>query len=123
MKKYINLIIIASLLIFVLLKHVIPFLKENTRCKIYDEFLLKSFDGYVFQKFIDYNEHSYKTIIIKNFDNSKIEKILLTFDMSNLYNKINVNDTIYKELHNDSVFIIRGKQKKLLSKVDFGCIR
>jgi hypothetical protein len=98
-------------------------MKKNVRCDAYDEFLQMSLNGVVIQKYIDYKQHSYKTILVKNFENQTVEKILLDFDLSELYNNINVTDTIYKEVHNDSVFRGRNGQKILISKVDFGCSR
>ena len=113
----------VSLVIIIFLIRVVPLLKKNVRCDAYDEFLQMSFNGVVYEKFIDYEQHSYKTVIFRNFEKPTSAKILLDLDLSELYNNINVTDTIYKEVNNDSVFKIRNMQKFLISKVDFGCNR
>ena len=116
-------IMMVSLVIIIFLIRVVPLLKKNVRCDAYDEFLQMSFNGVVYEKFIDYEQHSYKTVIFRNFEKPTSAKILLDLDLSELYNNINVTDTIYKEVNNDSVFKIRNMQKFLISKVDFGCNR
>lgn len=116
-------IIMFCVVLTLFLIRVIPDISKNDRCDAYDEFLLRSVNGVVFQKYIDSTQHSYKTIIIKNFEFGKIEKIIIDFYISELYNQINVNDTIYKEVHSDSVFKTNKGQKFLISKVDFGCNR
>ena len=110
-------------MIVALLRNFISFLKKNSRCEVYDEFLLKSFDGYVFNKYIDHNEHEYKTVIIKNHLSTKNDTLLFTFDTTNLFERININDTLRKEMYNDSIFIIRSNEKVFLDKMDFGCSR
>lgn len=116
-------IIMVSLVIIIFLIRVIPEFKKNDRCDAYDEFLLMSFNGVVYQKYIDYKQHSYKTVLIRNFENGKIEKIVIDSYISGLYNDIYITDTIYKEVHKDSIFKIRNGQKFLITKVDFGCNR
>jgi hypothetical protein len=123
MKKYIQVLIPIGLFLIFLIKVIIPQFSINTECVKYDEFLLMSFNGVILQKYIDSTQHSYKTIVIKNFGNTKPQELLLDFDRTNTYNMLKIHDTIYKEIHNDSLFIVRNNQKRLLSKIDFGCAR
>ncbi len=51
------------------------------------------------------------------------EKLILVYEMSGLYDKITIKDSVYKDMNNDSLFIIKNGQKQLLSKIDFGCTR
>ncbi len=122
MKKYYKLIIPAILLILFLIK-VLPLMNVNSRCVTYDNFLNKYYNGVVVKKYIDSSEHSYKTVEIKNFGNSEVDKLILDFDTTALYRRLNLNDSIYKQTGNDSMFLILSGRKIFISRVDFGCRR
>lgn len=122
MSKYLKIIVVCGVII-IFLTRVIPLLRKNVRCDAYDQFLSISLNGVVNQKYIDYSQHSYKTIIYKNFEDSAFKKVLFDFDLSGLYDYINVTDTIYKEAHNDSIFKLTNGKRVLISKADFGCER
>lgn len=116
-------IFMALAVLTVFLIRVIPDIKKLGSCEHYDQFLLVSYDGVVLRKYIDADEHSYKTIVVKNLSDGSVEKIIIDSYIPDLYNGINVNDTIYKEVQNDSVFKIIDGRRRLLLKADFGCVR
>ncbi|HMJ47486.1 MAG TPA: hypothetical protein VK498_09160 [Ferruginibacter sp.] len=122
MKKYFPAFIVCAVTTIFLIK-VIPGITKNDRCDAYDEFLLWSFNGVVVQKYIDTEQHSYKTVVIRDLENGIFNKVIIDSYISNLYNEINLNDTLYKKVQNDSVFKITNRNKVLISKVDFGCNR
>ena len=122
MLKYFRILVIIVLFVTFLIK-IIPVMSINSRCVDYDNFLKISLNGVVIKKYIDSTQHSYHTIEIKNFENLKIERIILDLDTSDLFTNINVNDMVYKVINSDSVFRIKNNQKIFLSKVDFGCTR
>lgn len=122
MKKYYKLIIPAILLILFLIK-VLPLMDVNSRCVTYDDFLNEYYNGVVVKKYIDSSEHSYKTVEIKNFGNSEVDKLILDFDTTDLYDRLNLNDSIYKQTGKDSIFFILSGRKVFISRADFGCRR
>ena len=122
MSKYFKIVLACAALV-VFLFRVVPLMRKNVRCDAYNQFLLLSLNGVVDQKYIDSSQHSYKTVIIKNIKDSALEKVLLDFDLSGLYDHINVTDTIYKDIHDDNVFKSINGKKILISKADFGCQR
>ena len=74
MIKYVFQIIMACVVTTIFLIKVIPLMRKNVRCDVYDEFSQKSFNGLILEKYIDSTEHSYKTIILKQFENPSPEK-------------------------------------------------
>ena len=114
-------IIVGCIVFITFIIFVISQLKINSRCVTYKEFYSISLHGIIINKYIDSSQHSYNTLEIKDFGNSEVKKILLDFDTTNLFDKIQINDTMYKEINKDSVFVIKNKEKKLLSIVDFAC--
>ena len=121
-KKYITILMVCvTMLLF--FRDACKAVKVNSRCIHYDNFLSMSINSVVFQKYIDSSQHSYLTVITKNIETSTLDRLNLDFDTTDLYNKINISDTIYKAVGKDSVFLIKDKQKNYLSKIDFGCTR
>ncbi|MDB5199283.1 MAG: hypothetical protein JWO92_1246 [Chitinophagaceae bacterium] len=110
-----------AVLIFFIIRFVIPQLSKDSRCITHNEFLRINLNGVVLKKYIDSSEHSFPIIEIKNFNSSSIEKLNLNLDTSGIYNKINIQDTLNKEVGKDEIFLVKNKEKALLSKVDFGC--
>ena len=102
---------------------IISELRINTECVLYDDFVKLKISGIVSKKYIDSLEHNYPTLELKDFSGRASNKITLQLETSDLFNKIKISDTMFKERNTDSVFVIRSRQKELLSKVDFGCIR
>lgn len=101
---------------------IFPFIKQafQSNCNAYQDFLKDSYNGIVVKKYINREQHSYKTVEIKNLTDSKINVFLLDFDISCFYDKININDTIYKEHGNNTIYLT-NKNGKSISVLDFGC--
>ena len=102
---------------------IIPQFSINTRCVVYDDFLKLSLNGIVKSKYIDSLNHSFPTIEIKNFKSTNTEKLLLDLDTSNLYNQLNIGDTVFKSKNDDTIFRIESNKQYFISKVNFGCSR
>lgn len=122
MNKYIRIIMVCVVTVVFLIK-VVPLMRKNVRCDALDQFLAMSFKGIVNQKYIDSSQHSYKTVVLYNFEDSVSKKIFFDFDLNDSFDKINVRDTIYKDIHNDSIFKLINRQKIFISKIDYGCER
>ena len=122
MKKNLKIILYCCVFVPVLIA-LINLLGKNSRCVTYDEFLKLTLNGVVINKYIDSSQHSFETVEIKNLNDSEVNKIILDLDTTDLFDKISVYDTIFKEENKDSVFVMKGKQKYFLTKVDFGCVR
>jgi len=120
-RKVYYIILPVVLFLFFIIRFLIPELSKDSRCIIYKEFLKIGLDGVVLKKYIDSSQHSFPTVEIKNLNDFKIEILNLNLDTSGIYNKINLNDTLSKETGKDEVFVIKGKEKVLLSRIDFGC--
>ncbi len=120
-RKVYYIILPLVLALFFIIRFIIPDLSKNSRCIIYNEFLKIKLNGIVLKKYIDSSQHSFPTIEIENLKDYKIEKVNLNLDTSGIYNKISVNDTLSKETGKDEVFLIKGEEKILLAKIDFGC--
>lgn len=119
-KKYIILMYIAFFSFFLLC--ISPFIKQalESNCTAYQDFLKDSYSGIVVKKYINREQHSYKTVEIKNFSANKINVFLLDFDISGFYDKININDTIYKATGIDTVYLTNRKGK-FGYILDFNC--
>jgi hypothetical protein len=57
---------------------------------------------------------------IKDFTYNNINTLILDFDITNFYSKININDTIFKEVGKDTVSILNKKGTHIYI-LDFGC--
>ena len=95
--------------------------KNETNCKLYQEFVYLNIDGVVTNKYLDKHEHSYPTIEIKLFKNDSILKVNLVGEKSGLYSLLCKSDT-NKKLKQSNIVCrkINGKFVNLV-KVDFGC--
>jgi hypothetical protein len=78
-------------------------------------------DGVIVQKFRNPNEHSYPTLIIKNFDSDSLESLNLLGDTTNTYNALNVSDTIFKNENEDQLFLKKNGGYQPIARIDFGC--
>jgi len=122
MRKYFT-IAMVCVVITVFLIRVVPLIRKNVRCDTYDKFVLGLIDGVVEQKYIDSSQHGYKTVELRSLKDSALEKMFFDFDLTELYDSINVTDTLYKGANSDSVFRLTNGQRILISKADFGCKR
>lgn len=82
----------------------------TVRNKKFQQDILLSFNGLLIDKYIDFENHEYKTcIILENIDTLKV---LLNFDRSDLFNYLHVGDSVFK-IRSDSLIIVkRGNEKK-----------
>jgi hypothetical protein len=78
-------------------------------------------DGVVQKKYIDSSQHSFPTIEIQNLKDFKIKKLNLILDTSGFFDRINLNDTLKKEIGSSEIHVLRENTEELLLKIDFGC--
>src|SRR5690242_464814 len=96
--------IVGAILLYLLIKGTIE--SSHSACKVLDLFRNYKFNGIIINKYIDKEDHATKKVIIKNFDAAVPDTLtLLDWDKTGLYNKINKNDTIIKELGSNSVYL------------------
>lgn len=110
---------IIAVILFLIV--VIPDLFRDTNCEIFNEFISLRLNGVVVQKYIDSSQHSNEVVVIKQFDNLRLQKVIFDLDRKGSFEKIKVHDTLFKEFKNDTIFKIISNQKTFLTKVDFGC--
>lgn len=68
--------------------------------------LFLSLKGLLVDKFIDYENHEYKTCMIQ--DNIDTLTVLLNFDQSGLFNYLQVGDSVFK-IRGDSLIIVKRR--------------
>ena len=90
-------------------------------CLDYRDFKEMEINGVVVQKFRNPNEHSYPTLMIKNFDSDSIQSLNLIGDTTNTYDKLKVFDTIFKKKGEILLYLKEHNSYTLLDSVDFGC--
>ena len=117
--KHLKLGIVGAFLLYFIIKGTIE--SSHAACDVLGLFRDYKFDGLIINKYIDSAEHSTKTVVIKNF-NSPIPDtlILLDWDTTGFYYKININDTIIKDIGSNSVSLRNG-MGKFNYILDFGC--
>ena len=121
-RRIIQILLIIVFFVWFIIK-IIPQFSINTRCVVYEDFLKLSLNGIVISKYIDSSNHSFPTIEIKNFKSTNTEKLLLDLDTSNVYNRLNIGDTVFKSKNSDTIFRVESKKQYFISKVNFGCSR
>ncbi len=92
----------------------------NSQCNAFTEFLNTPYNGIVANKYVNFQNHSAQTVQIKNLKYGYTTIWILDFNVTNFYESININDTIFKEIGKDTVYIINkaGKQPYV---IDYGC--
>ncbi len=101
---------IGIALIFLLIRS-----KDSITCSKYSQMIARDITGEITSKYIDIENHSYPTIVIKKEDGTS-EKINLIFDTNNIYSRLKVSDFITKK-KDQSYFIINEKDTL---KIDYG---
>jgi hypothetical protein len=119
-KRVFRIIIPFGILILFLVKVVPEFLKDSN-CGVAKVFFESFLNGTVTRKYIDSGQHSYKTLIIKNFDSQEVKMDYFDFDTTNFYILISVGDSVYKKMASDSVFKYESGHKVFFFKPYFGC--
>ena len=111
---------VAILILFIVF--VVLSIKEDNAavCSGYKDLKNDTYDYLVINKYIDSNEHSYRTLVLQNKGGYQFKYTDLDFDKSNLFYFLNVGDSIKK---NKGSAIVRVINKKVDTtfKVDFGC--
>lgn len=119
--KYIRLGIVGAVLIYFIIKVVVE--SSHAACGVLEEFVDYKFNGVIINKYIDSVNHSTKTVIIKNFDSPNPDTfLLLDWDTTNFYYKINKNDTIIKDRGTNRIYV-KNETSTLSYTLDFGCAK
>ncbi|MEJ8820319.1 hypothetical protein [Lacibacter sp. H407] len=119
-KKRYYILLPIILFSFFIFRFLIPQFSKDARCITYKEFQKIKLDGILIKKYIDSSQHSFPTLEVQNLGDSRVEKLNLNLDASGFYDKINLLDTLYKEVGKDEVYI-KNNGKKIIMKIDFGC--
>ena len=65
-----------------------------------------SINGFLINKYIDYENHEYKTCVIQ--ENIDTLTVLLNFDRSGLFNYLKVGDSVFKDI-GDSLIVVKRR--------------
>ena len=68
--------------------------EEENNCRLDKRFKNLVFNGVIINKYYDKTEHSYPTLDLKALTNDSIQKINLIGEKSNLFNMLQISDTI-----------------------------
>ena len=105
--------------IFFVIKTIIEV--SHSRCDVFNEFLSLNYNGIIVNKYIDHSNHSTRTIIIKNLNDSAEQTFdLLDWDETGVFDKLNKNDTIVKRLGSDTLYQ-KDKNGNAEYILTFGC--
>jgi hypothetical protein len=94
---------------------------KESNCYRHKEFLPIKFNGRIIDKYLDSAEHLYPTIIIKQIDAKEFIHINLIHEKSDLFNYLQIGDTISKRKDQNIITIIR-QADTIIRNIDFGCI-
>lgn len=94
-------IIFISLVAYKYLWHSKPLSKI---CQYEEIVKNQNWNGVLINKFIDVNNHNYKTISILNNSRDTLNTIMLTWDHAELFKKFNIGDSVYKKINSLSVY-------------------
>jgi len=83
---------------------------STVRNKKFQQDILVSLNGLLIDKYIDFENHEYKTCMIKQ--NIGTLTVLLNFDQSGLFNYLQVGDSVFKIRGDSLVIVKRGNDKK-----------
>jgi uncharacterized protein YxeA len=121
MKKTLK--ISAYIIVFgIFLIQVIPMIRKvlNKKCDDFNSFLRANYNGKVTKKFANPQEHSQRNLEIQNFKTNNTEMLTLDLDITDFYDKVNINDTLIKINRSDTVIILNNNGK-FFYKLDFDC--
>ena len=117
--KYLKIGIIGAIFLYFIIRGTIESL--HARCDVLGLFRDYKFNGLVINKYIDRPDHATKKVIIKNFNIPIPDTLaLLDWDTTGFYDKININDTIIKDIGSNSVSL-SNVNGKFIYILDFGC--
>lgn len=89
-------------------------LREGGRNTISNNFSKLNINGIVVKKYIDYDDHYARIIIVKNFS-GEVERVDLTLVQNDLYNLINIRDTLIKDSATNKILIRRFEFDTILN--------
>lgn len=109
-----NLIILGSIGFTLTIAFLIFMQKEHsfTTEDVAHSFRNKEYSGLVVQKYVDYDEHAFQKVIVKHEYGERT--ILFNQETGGVFNFIEVNDSIIKELDTLAVRIIRNNLDTLI---------
>lgn len=117
--KHLKIGIVGAGFLYFIIKGTIE--SSHARCDVLELFRDYKFNGLVINKYIDRPDHATKKVIIENFNILIPDTLeLLDWDTTGFYYKININDTIIKNIGSNSVSLRTGKGK-FIYILDFGC--
>lgn len=109
-----SLIIIIAVIVFILCiiiaKADWSFLFRNVHCSEKETMNNYEFTGVILEKFNDYENHNYNTIIINDIEKSKKLKLYFINEKSGFYGLVNIRDTLIKK--RNSLVIIDASQNR-----------
>ena len=110
---------VALIILFIVF--VTATIKEDNAalCDSYKDFKSDTYDYLVINKYIDSNEHSYRTLVLQSKEGYQFKSTDWDFDKSNLFNFLSVGDSIKKKKESAIVRVIHRKADTTF-KVDFG---
>ena len=108
------------ILFFIYIYFFTPSFNEG-HCLDYNHFKEMDINGVVVEKFRNPNEHSYPTLMIKNFNSDSLQSLNLLGDTTKTYDILNVSDTILKKKNEILLYFKENGSYKLLNAIDFGC--
>jgi len=85
---------------------------DEWRCKSYNEYLAHQTNGRVIDKFIDKENHSFKTLIIKN-NNTEDAETEIPLWINDFYEKTEIGDTVIKQ-NNSAYVLIKNMHKSIV---------
>jgi hypothetical protein len=95
--------------------------RKQALCNAFGLYLHHSFDGVVIKKFINYKEHSFPFIYVRNSVDKHITKLDLFDDKNNVYNSLKINDSIVKLINDPWIYKRVNNKLKKWKAIDFGC--
>jgi hypothetical protein len=109
-KRYLKYILLANIVLLVIIFVVnrnLPTPNEINKMA-FESIKLTKFEGLVIDKFMDKKNHNHATIKLKNSFGE--QNIILTRDKSEIFDFIQVGDSISKEYGDLNVYIERGSE-------------
>jgi len=114
--KYLRIIGILFMLLLSIAYYNRDALNDSYACSKSDEFRKMEYSGIVSKKFIDQENHRFRTILFKE----DVSDMVLADDTSSFYVFVNPGDSIVKKKNDDYVSLFRAS-KIYTFKIYFGC--
>ncbi len=106
-KRYSFLLVLVFLsIMFYAPKLILPKIYDYNYTSASNNYKKAQYSGYVANKFIDSTQHNYKTVILVEKD--AVNSIIFDFEIGGLYEFIEINDTIVKDIGSLSISLSRS---------------